>query len=347
MSCHTGFLLWLYGRLLALYPRGFRAEFETDMRADFLDALDAARRRSAGAELRVGILELCDVLRAAFWERLNERRRMSGSFQPVSARAVGLTLFPFAIMLFVFLSNALKLSLPEWVGVLMLGALLALFFIGGARGLPDWCLPSLGLLAAAANLFWFSSYANRLYAFVPHDSSQAVRIIAGSTIFWLGLLLIVPLFLGLALVKPLRPFWERIRADWTVLSFALYGVMLLALLLVFEEYQGEEPFQIAALGALAFGAIVYLQSAAHKVRVLALAGGITTAFAIVAIAQWILLPYQPWPMLSRELASAWWRWNEIAHVVVVWVWMLLFIIALPALLVRILRQFAPAPLKAV
>ena len=90
----------------------------------------------------------------------------------------------------------------------------------------------------------------------------------------LGALMLVNL---LRLLPYTRSYWRRIRADWTQLSFMLYGGLVFSTMLLFDEYQHEEIWKFIAWTCLALGAWSYLRVKSQKRRILSLLSGATGA----------------------------------------------------------------------
>jgi len=135
----------------------------------------------------------------------------------------------------------------------------------------------------------------------------------------LGALVLVNL---LRLLPYTRTVWERIRADWTQLSFMLYGGLVFSILLMFEEYRQEDLWKFSAWACLALGAWLYLQGKGRKQRILALLGGATAAFWIVALAKWMLIPLQKWPTGYPIAPSEASRWVETGDALLSWLFIL-------------------------
>ena len=64
----------------------------------------------------------------------------------------------------------------------------------------------------------------------------------------------------LRLLPYTRGVWQRIRADWTQLSFMLYGGMVFGVIIAFDEYRHEEPWKLVIWLCLAVGAWGYLRA---------------------------------------------------------------------------------------
>ena len=142
---------------------------------------------------------------------------------------------------------------------------------------------------------------------------------------------------GLTLVNLLRmiPFtrriWQRIRADWTQLSFLTYGSLVFLITISFEEYRYDEIWKIGAWVSLAIGGWLYMRVKRQKQRILTLIGGATGAMWIVAVGTWVLIPLQDWESRYSLISMQDVRWTDTSMVVIGWICILLAMIA-PALL---------------
>ena len=128
-----------------------------------------------------------------------------------------------------------------------------------------------------------------------------------------------------------RGVWQRIRADWTQLSFLLFGGLVISISLLFEEYRYAGLWQLMAWICLALGAWLYLRAKRQKQRILALICGATGAMWIVALAKWVLIPLQKWPTGYPVSPSEVTRWVEVGRAMIGWVLALAMLLA-PALL---------------
>jgi hypothetical protein len=155
---------------------------------------------------------------------------------------------------------------------------------------------------------------------------------------WLGLFLLTLIVLGLlAILRRCSALVQRIRQDWTLVSFVIYGEAIFALILLFDEYQREEPYIIASLMLLSAGSWFYLHSSAQWQRVLALLSGMSLAMWAAAFGQWVIVPLQAWPEWFQNHSPQNERWFEAGSTLIEWGWMALALLT-PALLQRIARR---------
>lgn len=149
---------------------------------------------------------------------------------------------------------------------------------------------------------------------------------------WFLVLLSALILVNLLRLLPYtRGVWQRIRADWTQLSFLLYGSLVVYILLTFEEYRYEELWKSIAWMCLALGAWLYLRARRQKQRIRALIIGATAAMLTATLAKWILVPLQEWPTGYPVAPSVASRWVETGYTFISWVGFLLVLMA-PALL---------------
>ncbi len=274
--------------------------------------------------------------------------------KPMSRSELLAAMTIFLLPLFTIIA-ATDTNQPQWMDyiVLILFWGVVLFGLGLAiiKGLPHWSLPylgfvlMLGLVLSRYDRIWGWIYPYFTQSFGPRSYwSIPTRII------YVGIFTFIVLFLvllsALILVNLLRllPYtrgvWQRIRSDWTQLSFLLYGVLVFGILIAFDEYRYEDIWASIAWICLALGAWGYLRAKRQKQRILALIGGGTGAMWVVALAKWVLIPLQKWPTGYPVAPSEASRWVETGSTMIHWVGILIILIA-PALLN--LLPSGPAP----
>jgi hypothetical protein len=262
------------------------------------------------------------------------------------------------------------ISLPQWMDysllILLWGAVLfgVLFGLGLAmiKGLPRWSLSylgfvlMLGIILSRTDRIWSWLYPYFIQSFGPRSYwSLPIRIIyVGIFEFILSFSILLSAWILVNLLRLLpytRRVWQRIRADWTQLSFMLFGGLVLGIQLadwtqlsfmlfgglvlgiqlVFDEYRHEDIWKFMAWTCLALGAWLYLRAKGQKQRILTLIGGATGAMWIVALAKWLLIPLQEWPTGYPVAPSEATRWVETSGALIAGVCYLIILLA-PALL---------------
>ncbi|MEJ2599447.1 MAG: hypothetical protein P8Z00_14015 [Anaerolineales bacterium] len=247
------------------------------------------------------------------------------------------------IMSYLSLTGA---NIPWWLDNFALLLLLVLLILalgfGIIKGLPRWSLSYLGFLLmtgiilALSDRLWGWIYPTFLQSFGARSLwSLAVRFL------YQGVFAVIVLFsmllsaLILVTILRLLPYyanlWQRIRADWTQLSFLFYGGLVLGILFTFDEYHYDQVWLFLAWTSLAVGAWFYLRARQPRRRILALVGGVTAAMWIVALAKWVLIPLQAWPDGFPVAPSPATRWFETGSALIDW-GLIVLMLCMPALL---------------
>jgi hypothetical protein len=252
---------------------------------------------------------------------------------------------PFLLPLLGFLA-ATRTSLPEWLDdllpLLLVGSLILVLGWAVVRGLPRWSLAYLGfvlvlgIIVSGYDRLWGWIYPFFIGLFGPRSVwPLPVRVLYGGTFtFIMSLSILVGALIAVKLLQLLpfaRGVWQRIRADWTQLSFLFYGGLVFGISILFDEYHHAEIWLSATWILLALGAWLYLRAKGRWQRSLALIFGATGAMWTVALAKWVLIPLQKWPMgypLSPSEAT---RWVETGSALAGWLCILLMLVA-PALM---------------
>jgi hypothetical protein len=235
---------------------------------------------------------------------------------------------------------------PQWRDYILLilfwGCIIFATGLAISRRVPHWSLPYLGFISmvgiilARTDRIWGWIYPYFIQTFGSRSVwPLSIRILyvgifgfIMTVMILLGALLLVNL---LRLLPHTRSVWRRIRADWTQLSFMLYGGLVFSIMLLFDEYRHEEIWKFIAWTCLALGAWFYLRAKRQLRRILALTLGATGAMWIVALAKWVLIPLQKWPTGYPIAPSETSRWVETGSAMLDWVWILIMLLA-PALL---------------
>ncbi len=158
------FLTSLYGRLLALYPRRYRGEYGDELRTVFSIAAGEAAEDGLPSLLSFGLHELRDLLAAALYQHMKERKRLKVgddtgellAFRPANWREISLAAAPFLYfgLIFYSLTNGLLVDGPRWIregaALGMLALMVGLVLVGLYKGFPHWSLPTIGLLFVPA-----------------------------------------------------------------------------------------------------------------------------------------------------------------------------------------------------
>ena len=261
--------------------------------------------------------------------------------------ALTIFLIPIIFSLLVMIVGVDNLNkLPNWLDIILqiffLGSLIAAFGFAMIRGLPRWSPPYLGILIVTWLFIgpmqrlsgW--AYAN-IFSSLGHKSTWAMleRVLYQGVqggIFWSSVLLIAVILITLLRLFPYtRSLWQRVRNDWTQLSFLVYGGIVLYILFIFDEYRQKELWSLASWIFLAIGCLLYLFSKEKYQRILTLLCGATLAMWIVAVGKWFLVPFQDWGpyLISHPPETE--RWFEFFRTMAEWVCIVIALLS-PALL---------------
>ncbi len=357
-------ILRLYAFLLRLYPRRFRAEFEAEMQRVFAEAAAEAADQNLLSLAKVCLRELRDwpgaVLRAHLRER--KKRMDTQSLEPAHegkaswwAALAAVALFA-APAIYGLPAQGAFGAIRSVLAAAALLVTLVMLAAGVLKGFPRWSLPYMGLMLALVGFFggagllqpllepslgpWMNQLMRSVVTVGDEDSRLRWQVIS-SGILWLGFLFLLALVVALLATRR-HSLVGRIRRDWTLLSFTVYGSALLTLFLAFDEYTHDGPYRIASILLMAAGAWAYLRSDRLWQRALALAAGIALAMAVVAVGKWTIVPLQNWP--------TWFGWHppeverrfESLRTLIDLGWILL-VMAAPALPALWLRPAPPRP----
>jgi hypothetical protein len=329
------FLRRIYGLLLNLFPKTYREEYSDELQAVFNLSLDDAHT-IGGLELALIILrEFFSLPGAILHEHLRERRKANTmktfashfDFAPGSRTEAFAALAPFLFgMVMVFIGYLGRYwTVPMWVQiafvVLFWSTTLGLFLLGPAKGLPRWFLPYMGLPLPIAALLIFNAVLDPKWPGFDVPWLVGSFIMEGFLWGWM-ILIVVALLLVSAWIPKFRPFYQRLKDDWTLLSFLLYGAAPLALFITFNEYKNVEPFYFLSLLMLVLGGWFYLRNEDPWKRFQALFIGLTLSMLIAATGKAIQFE-ESWP----QFVSLGWE-NEMIYTMVTWAWLAL-IMSLP------------------
>ena len=263
-----------------------------------------------------------------------------------------------AVMSPLNLLAAPRARIPTWISGGWALALLIAVVVGVVSGLPRWSLPYFGVVGL--NLSWIVTHRGTFMGLNTRagllgpllgwvdDLVQAglgpstpwiIRAVCGTGLNWMALLGITACaVLIIAVLRPVRPLFCRIRGDWTLLSFALYGASAIAVSHTFEDYPpARHAFMLLSWLILAAGAWAYLRlsrSAARSSlarRALVLFAAMMAAMIVGAAGKGFIYASPNWPYPH----SFTWR-SEALYAVLLWVWVTLVVLSPAAL--RLLPQ---------
>jgi hypothetical protein len=338
-----------YGSLLALYPRDYREEYGGELQAVFDFSLDETAQLGSLEVARLVLRELTSLPKAVVLEHLRQRRlKMSGNFAslfdfaPGTRSEIWAAVAPF--LLFGVLPTLLGYFrvadfVPLWLEIGFVIVLwsfgLFLVVIGFIKRFPRWFMPYIGLPMPIISTFLWVGVIEPGFDRLPSFSSWFVSEFIIQGLLWIGLFLLVVLLLVSARFIPKsRPFFQRLRDDWTLLAFILYGIMPFALVIVLNEYKNEEPYMFLALLILAAGGWLYLRSDGPWNRFIYLQCGMGFSMLVAAIAK-ALLVETSFPFVGDDD----WR-TEFMSTIISWMWLTL-IMMIPLILKLLPRSKEP------
>jgi hypothetical protein len=309
--------------LLNLYPQKYREEYGEELHTVFSLSLDDA---TGWVEvITVFLRELTGLPQAILYENLRERRKtkMTGifasrfDFEPGSRNETLAALAPFLLIgalptLFSYIGNSVEF--PMWIQVvftlfmwILVGGLL---IIGFKKGVPRWFMPYLGFPLPILCVLIFNGWI------VPDkggfDAPWLIQQFIGAGLIWGSLILLtVILVLISVLVKRFQPFYQRLRDDWTLLSFLLYGSVPFIAVVGFEGYKNNEIYLATVFLFLAAGGGLYLRNENPWKKFLSLFGGLTLSMLVIAVGQTVLYEISfpnslyPWWTMTTGTAVTW------------------------------------------
>ncbi|MGD8404017.1 MAG: hypothetical protein PVJ21_10175 [Anaerolineales bacterium] len=181
---------------------------------------------------------------------------------------------------------------------------LVIFVIGIRSGFPRWTLPFLGVgvislvMLQAVYPIW-GLFADKVRMMLNYSTRTLTARIQYSVLlgsfFWQVSFVFLTLLVLLMMAWPrTRLLAQRIRKDWTLMSFMIYSALVFDLELIFDEYAYDEAWKIASRICLIVGAWIYFRAVDQRKRIWTLIVGATLFFGIAAVGQWVVLPLQSW-----------------------------------------------------
>jgi hypothetical protein len=302
--------------MLKLYPLRFRAEYGDEMQEVFASALAEAAGLGIATAAAVWLRELRDLpvnlMRERRWDAAAGVREASMSIDPrYNGRGEdsGPAAEAPASWRESFAGAGLFLLLPALGGVytaiysllggqgprpsptyeaagsslffLIVGGLTAVACAAWIRGFPRWSCPYLGFGLLFSLLM--RSAASPGTTILGHEISRPEKLL------WQAF---VPALIvaGVALlitrsIQPLRQLAAEVWNDWSVISFALYGMLPIALVVPFDETHGGALVGMALSLVLGIGALAYMRTTRPWQRAAALAGGLAVSW--LAATAWL------------------------------------------------------------
>lgn len=300
-----------------------------------LASLDKSTQRAIIEELHGHLEDRAAVLRAG---GLEEEASMSEAIECLGeAREIGTALrdvhgpgswgealaamLPFLAIGLVALSSYLSqpaLIVASYAAVLVgLGVPLVGLGVGWVKGFPRWSYAYGGLVLAVTSLLlannldlWiFNRYDMWVMLFrrLPGLADVVFYLMFDKYNMWVLFLAMAVIALLLSrLWRPLRPLYQGVWHDWTRLSFGVYGVMPLMLVIAFDDVTPtfRAPYLVASTVVLTAGALAYVRSARTSQRTLALLIGMTLAWGVTTAGVATFWHAATWDMLRHWVVLA-------------------------------------------
>jgi hypothetical protein len=289
----------------------------------------------------VTLLEVISLPRAILTEHLREKRSSEMSekvssrldFAPGSRSEVLAALAPFLLFgALPTLLGYLRLAdfVPMWLeigfGIVLWLLGLSLILIGFVKRFPRWFMPYIGVPMSFFSLLLFIELMEKWQGVWWYRLPWFLSVFIQEGLLWMGMALILVLLLVAARLEPRSlPFHQRLREDWTLLSFILYGAAPLALVFTLNEYKNEEPYMFLALLILAAGGWLYLRSDEPWHRFFCLQSGLWFSMLVVAIGKAVLVE-SSFPGVMDDS----WQF-EFMSTIITSMWLSLFMLSSPML----------------
>jgi hypothetical protein len=165
-------------------------------------------------------------------------------------------------------------SLGMAIFFFILALLLAALLVGWVKGFPRWCFP-----------YWGFVFLIALYT-LNFRGTIFGKPFTGSWLVWIPLLLVAAIAtLWTRSLQPVYRLFRSLWADWTRLSFAIYGLLPLMLIAIYDEVHdtASQPALTGLMLLLAFGALLYMRSAGIWTRLLWLLAGFSLTWVLATI----------------------------------------------------------------
>ena len=303
-------IIRLYRSALGCFPEGYRREYAGELLYAVRMAAADAGAQGRPALMRLAWRELRDLplamVRAHLHERSNQMKLQPGAHLPggpLRMWQLCAALLPFLLPLLAPQGVLSATNAVPWLALVLdlalLGLLTVMSVAGAVHKFPVWALPALGMalffvsaiLQFVAQSAVFLAVMLPLYGGWPSGFSLAEDIWMMLLVQAVYLVVMVGMVAGLLRIVP--SFHARVRQEWTLLSFLLYGIAILPIL-GNDEFHGVEGYQAASLLALAVGAGLYLAAPKRWQRVLALVGPAVLSPAVMSLGLYQTFPAQPW-----------------------------------------------------
>ncbi len=210
-------------------------------------------------------------------EIMDARTRISGELdRPAPWGESLLALGPFLLWpLLILLRNWMAdPSLAAAILIFILSLMLVALLVGWVKGFPRWCFPYWGFVFLIA--LYFQGFHGTVFG----------KPFTGSWLVWGPVLVVAAI--GMLWTRSLQSIYRLFRSfwvDWTRLSFAIYGLVPLMLIAIYDEVRdtAAQPALISLMLVLAAGALLYMRSTRIWPRFAWLVAGFSLTWVLATI----------------------------------------------------------------
>ncbi len=300
MNLSADWIIRAYARSLVLYPRRYRGDFGDEMQAVFNLRVKDMAGQGLGSLLLLALRELIDLPLTLLTLYARERRmsvmqkQLNRWFihEPGSWQEVLLACLPFLVLFLfpgIFSFPGVEDSVPAALGLGLLGLLVLMLSVLGIAGLlvrlPRWALPYAGVLIIVLVFIVLSALKVPPFVYAQSFAPWWLRllvldiiclsVLAGTMILLVWLAGKIPLAAG---------FYEQVRKDWSLFSFAMYGGAMILVLGMYEDVPKAGLYILATAVPVLLGAWAYLRLQAVHWRMIAMFAALTVAMGITLAA---------------------------------------------------------------
>jgi hypothetical protein len=201
----------------------------------------------------------------------------------------------------------------------------SLFAFDFVKGPPRWFMPYIGLLLPIFNLFIYNGLI------IPNWSDTPILLnlnlflggIIDQGFIWVGLFfLIILLVITTRFIPKFRLFHQRLRDDWTLLSFIAYGTVPFTVIYSYGDYEmdfaNQGPYLFLVALIFAAGGWFYLRASTPLKKILPLFVAMALSMFVAEVSRGILYEFPPGLQLPWQA--------KLMDSIVMWIWAALFLL---------------------
>ncbi len=211
----------------------------------------------------------------------------------------------------------------------------SLFAFDFVKGPPRWFMPYMGLLLPIFNLFIYERLIIPNWGGIPalaHLNSRFLGVFIDQGLIWVGLFaLIILLVIVTRLIPVFRLFYQRLRNDWTLLSFIAYGTVPFAVIYSYGDYEmdftNQGPYLFLMILIFAVGGWFYLHANTPLKKVLPLIVAMALSMSVAELSRAILYEFPKSLQLTWQAKLLQLPWQtKLLEIFMTWIWVALFLI---------------------